>query len=172
MAARVAVVFALCLASGVHAGSKPVAINRDVAVTKTLTADTLSAAALNVTGSVSVGKDVTATRVKAALLTADVLETGTLSPKAGDTIIIEGDLELASASSSSSAVSFLEAQTSNGVWCTMMLFLGGKRKDGMCTRHPHAGPRTFFSVVTATKLPLRRVPRKSSPDFPSIQKFV
>jgi hypothetical protein len=110
MAARVAVVFALCLASGVHAGSKPVAINRDVAVTKTLTADTLSAAALNVTGSVSVGKDVTATRVKAALLTADVLETGTLSPKAGDTIIIEGDLELASASSSSSAVSFLEAQ--------------------------------------------------------------
>ena len=87
----------LALMATASLAGKPVTINRDVKVTKSLSAESIAATSVNVTGNLMVGKDVSATRVKAALITADVVETGTLSPKAGDTIIIEGDLELSGA---------------------------------------------------------------------------
>jgi hypothetical protein len=96
------------MATAALAGN-PVTINRDVKVTKSLTAESIAASNVNVTGTLMVGQDVSATRVKAALITADVVETGTLSPKAGDTIIIEGDLELSGATAQA-GTSFLQAQ--------------------------------------------------------------
>ena len=59
----------------------------------------------------TVENQLSASRVNTAMLTADVVQTGTLSPKAGDTIIIEGDLELSGSSDTkANGVSFLEAQ--------------------------------------------------------------
>ena len=49
---------------------------------------------LTVTGKMSVGTTLTANKVSATLLSADVVETGTLAAKAGDTIIVDGDFEL------------------------------------------------------------------------------
>ena len=49
---------------------------------------------MTVTGKLSVGTTLTANKVSAALMSADVVETGTLAAKAGDTIIVDGDFEL------------------------------------------------------------------------------
>ena len=66
---------------------------------------------MNVSGTMTVENQLSASRVNTAMLTADVVQTGTLSPKAGDTIIIEGDLELSGSSDTkATGVSFLEAQ--------------------------------------------------------------
>ena len=102
----------LSLAIAAHAvTTNNVVLNRDVKITKSLTAESFKASSMNVSGTMTVEDQVSASRVNAAMLTADVVQTGTLSPKAGDTIIIEGDLELSGSSDTkATGVSFLEAQ--------------------------------------------------------------
>ena len=102
----------LSLAIAAHAvTTNNVVLNRDVKITKSLTAESFKAGSMNVSGTMTVENQLSASRVNTAMLTADVVQTGTLSPKAGDTIIIEGDLELSGSSDTkATGVSFLEAQ--------------------------------------------------------------
>ena len=108
---RASIALLLIVNAAYAATTQNVVLNRDVKLTKSFTAESFKASSMNVSGTLSVEGEVTASRVKAAMLTADVVETGTLSPKAGDTIIIEGDLELSGSSDKAAqGVSFLEAQ--------------------------------------------------------------
>lgn len=99
MLSRVALVgvAALAVATAAVAAPTNIVISRDVQVTETLTAASVGANALEVNGTM-MAKDITASgRIEAASLRADALESNVLSPKVGDTIIVQGDLELAGA---------------------------------------------------------------------------
>lgn len=116
-----------------------VVISRDVSVKGVMEAQTVLTRNLTVTGSLAVSGEVTASRVSASVVSAETLSTGAISPRVGNTIVIDADLEL---SGDGSSLAFLATDVILGgvrQWRLISLDSFQNPKDAAAWSNPATG---------------------------------